>query len=243
MNKTYRQKRNRKQKRSRRQNRQSASAAAIVGRSVAEDLRFRTPLFPPRFRKKLVYCEVGLSVTGAAGIAGNYFFAANGCYDPNITGVGHQPMGFDQMMLMYEHYTVVASKISLTVNNGSGAGITSDFGIFLAPDTTVLTNPSLILENGYCATKPLAAINVAGYMKSLNFNCDVAAYFSRDRKKRELVGDDQLSGTAAANPAELVYYGVCAFDRTGASNTVLVYFCVDIEYDVIFWEPRKLIQS
>ena len=40
-------------------------------------------------------------------------FVANGAFDPNLTGVGHQPRGFDQFMAGYETFTVTGSKISV----------------------------------------------------------------------------------------------------------------------------------
>jgi len=228
-------------KRGQRKNRQTA-ATAMVGRTAHSDLRYRTPLFPPRFIKRLVYVETGLTVVGTSGLAGNYFFAANGMFDVNITGTGHQPMGFDQMMLMYNHYTVTSSKISLTGINGSGAGVYADLALYLSPDTTSITNPSQLMENGFLVWKSMYPISVPGSIVKLNLNCNVATYFARHKNKRELLEDVDLYGTAAANPNDLVYFVVCAFDGAGG-NTVTVSFTVEIEYEAIFWEPRKLTQS
>jgi len=74
-------------------------------------------LFPPKFKKRLVYSETSLTVASTSGSSNSYFFSANGLFDPNTTGTGHQPMGFDQMMLMYEQYTVFASKITVEFIN------------------------------------------------------------------------------------------------------------------------------
>lgn len=238
--------------RSRRQNRRNGkggrrrrkqnSATASNGGTAHSDLRYRTPLFPPRFIKRLVYVEHALTVTGTTGLAGNYFFSANGMFDVNITGTGHQPMGFDQMMSMYNHYTVTSSKISLTAINGSAAGIYADIALYLSPDTTSITNVEQLIENGFLVWKPMYPINIEGSIAKLNLNCNVMTYFARHNNKRELLDDVDLYGTAAANPNDQVYFVVCAFDGAGA-NTVIVSFTVEIEYEVIFWEPRKLTQS
>lgn len=64
----------------------------------------RHPL-SPTYKAVLPYFETGLSINPAAGgVVGSYVFQINGPYDPNVTGIGHQPLGFDQLMLMYEHY-------------------------------------------------------------------------------------------------------------------------------------------
>jgi len=46
--------------------------------------------------------------------ATHYNFRANSCYDPDYDGAGHQPMGFDQMALKYNHYQVLGSRIKVT---------------------------------------------------------------------------------------------------------------------------------
>lgn len=223
--------------------RRQRPATAVVGRTVHEDLRFRTPLFPPRFTKRLTYSEVGNTITATTGTPNTYFYSANGLFDPNITGVGHQPLGFDQMMAMYEHYTVTSSKISVHVINSSSAGVYGAFALYLSPDTTQITTVSQLIENGQIAWKRLMPINVYGSMGSLSLDCNIPAYFARNSNKRQLVEDTHLSGDIAANPAEQVYFGILSFEATGASNTVSNNFIVEIEYEVIFWEPRKLAQS
>jgi len=219
--------------------------------SPLQEMKYHTPLFPPRFRKTLRYAEVGLAhSSGAAGIGATYFFAANGLYDPNITGAGHQPMGFDQMMLMYNHYTVVSSKITIEANNAGAYGLFPAFGIYLSPDTTNISDPARMMENGLMVYKRLSAIGGNGAtgavysrdLPALTLGCDVSSYFARDKKKRELVEDSQLSGTSAANPAELVYFGVYCFDYTAVA-VVNINFIANMIFDVIFWEPKKLTSS
>jgi len=217
-------------------------ATAPQGLTAHADLRLRTPLFPPRFRKTLVYSENSLSVASTAGIVQNYFFTANGIFDPNVTGTGHQPMGFDQMIVMYEQYTVVSSKISVHFTNGSAANVYASCGIYLSPDTTNVTDRNELIENGLVTWEQLYPIGVYGSMKTLNLDCDVATYFGRNRDKRALLDDVNLFGTVAANPTEQVYFAICSFDTAG-NNNITLSFTVEIEYEVIFWEPKKLTSS
>jgi len=222
----------------------NANSATHPTRSTAQsDLAFSTPLFPARFRKVLRYCDVGYTfASGAAGIGGNYFFSANGLFDPDITGAGHQPMGWDQMMLMYEQATCVSSKITVNAINGSAAGVYGGFGLYLSPDAVSITSVARLMENGYLKYRTMTPINTQGSRQVLSLDCDVSAYFGLNKNKRSLVGDVELYSTSAANPIEQVYFVVLAFDPT-AANVVTLYFDVNIEYEVIFWEPRKLTQS
>lgn len=201
---------------------------------------YSTPIFPAVKRVKLFYYDFGLTRSGVAGAVSNYYFSANGLFDPNITGTGHQPMGFDQMMLMYNQYTVVSSKISCTIYNTT-ASVAVRAGVYLAPDTTSITDPSRLIENGLITTKVIPAINVAGYIKDFDLDCDVVKFFGR-KSAKEMLEDTLLYGTAAANPTEGVFYAITAWDPFGASN-YSTFFDVIIEYDAYFWEPRKLTVS
>ena len=57
---------------------------------------------------RLKYVEFFSSNTGTAVPAVKYF-SANGCYDPYISGTGHQPRGFDQWTAFYDHYCALRS--------------------------------------------------------------------------------------------------------------------------------------
>jgi len=41
-------------------------------------------------------------------------WSCNNIYDPDVTGIGEQPMGFDQLATRYHHWAVAASKITVT---------------------------------------------------------------------------------------------------------------------------------
>ncbi len=204
-----------------------------------QELR-RTPLFPiHRYYTGQLYFDGAATLTGTSGTVASYVFIANGLYDPNVTGTGHQPMGFDQMMAIYEQYTVVRSTITVEFNNTSTFPVRAY--LYLAPDTTALTNTAGIVENGLVKHVSLAAAGTAGCLKRLSLNCDVARYFGR-RSQRELLDDVNLFGTAAANPTEGVYF-VIAIQDFNASATATVNILPEISYDSIYWEPRKLSPS
>ena len=207
----------------------------------------RSPLFPVSVRKRgQLYYESALGLTApTSGNAVTYFFSANGMFDVNITGTGHQPIGFDQMMLMYEQVTVVSSSIQITFN--LGAGLSVNCGVALFPDTTALTNSSQLVENGLLRYIPITSGSNTfqnQHMRTVvRLDCDVAKYFGR-RGVRAILNDTELCTTAAANPVEQVYFGVVAWQISpdGATTTTIGFDAI-IEYDCIYWEPRKLAVS
>lgn len=210
------------------------------GSTASRALRLYTPVFAASTRRTITYFEPNLSITSTGGVVSRYFLSANGAYDPNITGTGHQPLGFDQIMLMYEQYTVVRSKISLIpFNNTSFNGMVT---LSLTPDTTALSDPIQIVENGLLAYRILQASTSSTCVKEIDLDCDVSFYFGRTNSLRELLNDTSLHGSVAANPTEQVYFCINMFDPF-ATNTLVLYFAVIIEYDVVFFEPRKLTVS
>ncbi len=66
-----------------------------------------------------------------AGAMAAHIFSANGLFDPDITGVGHQPYSFDQWMAVYDHYHVVGAKISVTFLSTQEAAANNHVGVSL----------------------------------------------------------------------------------------------------------------
>lgn len=196
-----------------------------------------TPMLPLKKWGSMPYYDNNNFSTGAAGAAGGYVFTANGLYDPNITGVGHQPMGFDQMMLFYEHYTVTKAKITVNFyNNDVDDSVV--VGILIAPDATIETNASKINENGLCVRKWLSYLaNNDGNKCSLTMTANIAKI-----NGKRILNEDDYRGDAAANPQEQSYFHLFAYNQV-TTNAPNVFFEVLIEYIAEFSEPRKMIQS
>jgi hypothetical protein len=70
---------------------------------------YKAPI-PNKFATKLRYSESVNIDPSLGGVPGVHVFNASSCYDPNTTGIGHQPRGFDQWMAMFDHFTVVGSR-------------------------------------------------------------------------------------------------------------------------------------
>ncbi len=54
----------------------------------------------------------GGGLDAGASVTANYIFRANSCFDPDLTGTGIQPPGFDQWKQFYTTYEVLASHIT-----------------------------------------------------------------------------------------------------------------------------------
>jgi hypothetical protein len=209
--------------------------------------RVTVPLFPVSVRKRWVqsYYDFNQEISPSLGVATSRFYSANGMFDPDVSGTGHQPMGFDQMMLSYEQATVMATRISVSFIAG---GNPARVGIYLSPDTTNITDPIRLVENGLLVSASLDSAMVSGTggggerKVTLTQTCNVAKYFGRPAN-RSLLNDDDLQTTAASNPPEQVYFGIVAWNPFQAASGTVVDYDVLIFYDVIYHEPRKLTVS
>jgi hypothetical protein len=173
------------------------------------------------------------------GAVGGYAFSANGLFDPNFSGTGHQPIGFDQAMIFYTQYCVVRSAIKIYFVNTCAYALNTL--MYLSPDGTILSVFDRAVENGLARRMVLPGSNIAGYCSSLELECDVRKYFGC-RTNQDLLSNSVMTGTAAANPAEGVYF-VISFQDIGQAASITAELSAEISYDVIFWEPRKATES
>lgn len=228
-------------RRNRRNKNRAGGAPTLTKVDPTRTALLKTPLFPivVKERCQLYYERIGFSAP-TSGNAVQYVFTANGMFDPNITGTGHQPMGFDQMMSLYNQYTVYHSAITVTFH---GDGLAIRGGVALSPDGAAITDPTLWMENGLLNSHAIVmdGTNLAtqAFIPQIRLDCDVKKYFGR-RGDKDLLDDRQLAGTAAANPAEQVYFAIVAW-QLNADGTTSTSIGVDvlIEYDAFYWEPRK----
>lgn len=195
-----------------------------------------TPLLPLKFNCKLPYHTYS-SYTHAANSAGGYVFTANGLYDPDITSAGHQPMGFDTMMQFYEHYTVTKCKMTVSWYNTDGT-YPCVVGLLVAPDATIETNISKLNENGMYKKHWLTSSAGSDQKCSITLLADI----SKINGKKDVKSEDDFRGDSASNPPEQTYFHLFVYN-TIAATVVSVYFETLIEYDAVFTEPRKMVQS
>jgi len=151
-------------------------------------------------------------------------------------------MGFDQLMLLYEHYTVTNAKVTASFFNDESKQ--SGFvGISIAPDASLSSTFQAVMENGLLA-KSWIGCQSDGTQNSRSF---VQVSMPIDIKQingvvAPIVGDDLYRGAADSNPTEQTYIALWACNPYDA-NVMNLFVTVDIEFDAVFTEPRKLTQS
>ena len=191
---------------------------------------------PRKFVTKLIYADNG-TIDPAIGQVGDYVFSCNGLYDPNITGAGHQPRGFDQLMLMYDHYIVLGAKIVVRFSNPNNASAIMA-GIAIRDQNTNDPNVLNWEEDSYIK-KTVVSSNAGSAVASLAHSVNPNKFLSRSKP----LSDPQLKGDVGNNPTEQAYFHVGMWPLDGASNLSVCAFAVQIEYIVAFIEPKIVGES
>lgn len=187
----------------------------------------------------LRYVERGFTVNpGVAGVATAYYFSANGLYDPNITGTGHQPVGFDQMMAMFDHYTVIGARAKFQFYSIDGT-YKQLVLVGLDDATTQPLDIGQTLENGTCRWKLISNASAGDQQThTLSYKVNPAKFLGRSKP----MSCSELRGDASNNPEEQVYFKIVCSPQDG-TDTAGIECMVTIDYTVIFTEPKELAQS
>jgi len=194
------------------------------------------PLFPPRTKKMLRYSG-NFGLTSTAGVVASYVLRANDCFDPDFTGTGHQPMGFDQMMVFYNHFCVVSCRLIACMKSASGTALTA--AIRVDASSTPLTVIDQIIEFGGLVQVELESIGGFGANKVLQM--DVSIPRIQGVSVKAITADPTLRGDAATSPTEVTYFHVHIWNAAGVTSTCNVSFI--LEQEVYFMEPRDATES
>lgn len=190
-------------------------------------------VFPYERWVPLKYCEAYVTVDPPIGSSSAFIMRANDVYDPNFTGVGHQPTGFDQYMAMYNKFVVYDSKIKVIAYTTDGETLDTVVGVAIMDSSTTQSTSENYLEQALTDWKVVPAGAGANTVTcSTAFN---ASAFSGTNPKT----NDLLHGTASSPPAKQWYYHVFAGATGTSENPVAMKFSIEVEYLVKFFEPKS----
>ena len=194
----------------------------------------QAPLFGSRSKMVMLPFFTSVQISSGAGSAGSYLFSANGLYDPDITGTGIQPAGYDQMMLFFEHYTVFRAHVSVVFRNQSTT-LPVTVVAALRPSNSATSDYTQVMETGNAVSVKLMYAPTESSIKELSMSVDLA----RSMGVPDLMDDPEARGDLASNPIEQQYIHLQAFN-TETVGTVNVWCEVRITYHAIFSEARVI---
>jgi len=194
------------------------------------------PVFPASIVKRLRYSG-SASLTSTAGAVATYVLRANDLFDPDFTGTGHQPMGFDPLMLWYNHFCVVEAKLVVTFRNTS-----ANFGtccVRYDGASTPITVIDRIIELGGAVFDDLGYLSSTNDIKQLTLRMDIAKLQGVSRKA--ITADPSLRGDAATSPTEVTYFHIQTWSSLAGNTGIEIDFV--LEQLAHFMEPRDNVES
>ncbi len=198
---------------------------------------------PERIQKRIVNSSTGFpdsevvqirysdEIPISTGLYAQYTFRGNSAFDPDETGIGHQPMYFDQYAAVYSRYKVYASSCTVTVANynGTAAGV-----LVLLPSSEIVTITSyaIAMEQPYAKRTELLPIATRGGVQS-TIKSTMSTRRMLGLSAAQLASED-YSALTGANPLSIWYWNLAAFNVSDVS----VRCVVDLNYRVVFYDRR-----
>lgn len=226
-----------KRKRSRKYERKTT----VYRKKRKRSRKFSVPkgLFAKKTRMHFRYADTITLDPGIGATMTYHSFCANGMYDPDLTGAGHQPRGFDQYMQFYQHYTVIASKITATF---CARDATAQGQCYVSVITTPNAAPGLTgindIQELSDAKNRLQTV-MGTRPRIIRHGCNLSKYLGQ-----KVLQEDANAGTAGSNPFETVYFQVMAgSNNVGVTDPTSMQVNVVIDYIAILHEPKLVAGS
>lgn len=168
-------------------------------------------------------------------------FSANSINDPDHTGVGHRPLGWNEWNVFYEKYVVVSANFRVTYQ-GQNASTTSMIAAVMVSDSSTYLPVSVnqIIEQG---TTKYRHVSTTTNGNAWN-NVITAKY---DAKRWHNVTDikdcESLEAPMNDNPADRTFFNlyVANYSTSTADNALQCYVVID--YVVLVKDPKPLDMS
>lgn len=168
---------------------------------------------------------------GIGGAGASYVFRLSSLFDPDFTGVGHQPLGFDQISPLFERYQVWKVDFHVEFTNRDN-GNPMRVGYRVSDQSTTSVDPLVNIENGNCEWALLGTSDGMG-TKCFEGSVNVADVHGISYK--QYMANDDYGAAVTTNPVEEAYMILFA-DGLGV-DTGATAFSVHLVYHAKFMGP------
>jgi len=189
---------------------------------------------PNRYICKMKYSTT--TTTSAAG--GQAVFNLNSLFDPDRTGIGHQPYGFDPLATLYNRYRVISCGWRIQTPTGAtgnpliiAALPSNDLSLTFAQTDEMLENPRC----KWVINNPGAEINT---LKGKQYLPKLMG-----RSKSQYMADDNYQAVVTTSPNELGLLYVQSFNGFSGASIGGISITVLLEFTVEFFDTKRIVMS
>jgi len=187
-----------------------------LSRYTAYERSSLTFLDPHRYMTFKYYASFTFTVT--LGTAVQQTMNLNSLFDPDRTGVGHQPYGYDQMAALYNRYRVLRTKFKITFGTGVGSA-----NVLVLPLNGLLPT-AITTQATYdtAAENPRSRVSIQGGQgaPSITFHGNIALNNLNGCTMLEYKADDRFEAQIGASPTEVMVLNIAVLNLTVATLTV-----------------------
>lgn len=188
--------------------------------------------FPDRYIAKLKYIDTfSLSTVNVP-----YRFNLNSIFDPNNTGIGHQPYGRDTLAQLYNRYRVFACKVRIRGQPLDG----SNQYIVSIPSNDIITVSSFTDAR----EKPMAKYVVqtqGGDSRSILHKINIPRLMGRTSAQYK--ADDRYQADMGSDPAENASLSIYSYNCGSLSTSCTTLCTIELTYYVECFDRNTLSQS
>ena len=207
------------------------------GTRVARPLSVLNAFMPQKKKCVMHYADEYAVAALASGSRVGQTMRGNSVYDPDQTGTGHQPRGFDQIAALYNYYCVTASSIRVrfctaSAGNGVLVGLVADATVGTAPVSSTITEflesfPYNVLCSNTDGSQSVVTLTDKRTTRAMSATP---------------VPDSENVAAVTSNPANEWYWKIVVFNGNPTSAVTGSLF-VDVWYEVEFSEPIEVGES
>jgi hypothetical protein len=193
-----------KKKQQRRPRQRAGQIRTVVLRDIAPD-SIKVPL------------NYTMDIDLAGAVMLDHVINLNSLYDPDATGVGNQPLGFDQWSAFYSRYRVDEVAVQVDWINNSVNSVTDILAV--ASNSLTAISTAATYEAG--CQSPFSKTGILAIATGNNiaqFKTRYQLHRITGVSKQKYESDDAYSGTSGSSPTEDIALHLCAKDFGFATN-------------------------
>jgi len=184
---------------------------------------------------RLKYCDQA-SYDATSSVVAYNCYRANGIYDPDVTGTGHQPQGYDQWSALYQCWVCPWVDVNFTITPGSVATQGVIFGITWQSTPTIVSTDVNVLRE-LTAGRTAMFVPSSGRPVTIRHRIDNAQLSALSQQAYIEQGANGFGGCTSTSPARGSYLFTWVGTTLSTNEPVAVNVNVSLTYGVRFFSP------
>lgn len=193
----------------------------------------------PVSRRANMRYVTNITLQSNIGAMDTHIYRANSPFDPDLTGVGHQPMGYNSWSSHFNHYVVLGARMLVSAV-AQGSNTTTMCGLYLSDDSTAYTDWDAFAEARKGTYKTIPKL-VDGLKPTTLVSKFSARKFYNVADIRDNV--NRIGAATSTNPSDVAEWHLWVQSQDKSTTGSGINLTVTIDYIVEFSEPKDIAQS